>query len=81
MAETANTAKDRCKHPGCNCSTSKGDKYCSPHCETVKTGRRKLPRVRTSTVQRKISTRIYAGLSVLSRLRAFVFRKVDSRYS
>ena len=31
-------SKNRCKHPGCTCLAAKDSKYCSPHCETVKTG-------------------------------------------
>jgi len=26
---------DKCAHPGCNCPTPKGRKYCSPYCEAV----------------------------------------------
>jgi hypothetical protein len=28
----------RCKHPGCNCMAAGDSSYCSPHCETVKSG-------------------------------------------
>lgn len=35
MAEQ-NTKK--CKHPGCNCMPGSDSGYCSPHCETVKSG-------------------------------------------
>jgi hypothetical protein len=24
-----------CAHPGCDCPALKGEKYCSPHCETA----------------------------------------------
>ena len=30
--------KNRCAHPGCSCLATEGSKYCSPHCETVKSG-------------------------------------------
>jgi hypothetical protein len=30
--------KNRCGHTGCSCLAAKDSKYCSPHCETVKTG-------------------------------------------
>jgi len=28
----------RCEHPGCNCVAPQDSAYCSPHCETVKSG-------------------------------------------
>ena len=30
--------KNPCAHPGCSCLANNDSKYCSPHCETVKTG-------------------------------------------
>jgi len=27
--------KDKCAHPGCECSVAEGSKYCSPYCESV----------------------------------------------
>jgi hypothetical protein len=27
--------ENTCAHPGCNCAPVKGEKYCSPHCETA----------------------------------------------
>jgi hypothetical protein len=29
--------KDKCAHPTCSCTAAQDSKYCSPHCETVKT--------------------------------------------
>ncbi len=34
-----NDKKDNsCAHPSCSCPTANDSKYCSPHCETMKTG-------------------------------------------
>ena len=30
--------KNRCAHPGCSCLVTDNSEYCSPHCETVKSG-------------------------------------------
>lgn len=27
--------ENQCAHTGCNCTVPSGEKYCSPHCETV----------------------------------------------
>ncbi|MBS1791703.1 MAG: hypothetical protein JST85_28605 [Acidobacteria bacterium] len=27
--------ENRCAHPGCSCSTTQDEKYCSPYCETA----------------------------------------------
>ena len=46
--------KDRCKHPGCTCLAAKDSKYCSPHCETVRPGRRSLADVGIRNVLAKL---------------------------
>ena len=30
-----NKDKNKCAHPSCTCTTTPGEKYCSPHCETT----------------------------------------------
>ena len=30
--------KNRCAHTGCSCLVGNDSRYCSPHCETLKTG-------------------------------------------
>jgi len=32
-----NKNRDKCAHPSCNCNAAQDSKYCSPHCETLKT--------------------------------------------
>jgi hypothetical protein len=30
------TDQKKCSNPACSCATSKGESFCSPHCESVK---------------------------------------------
>jgi len=32
------TKKSQCAHAGCSCLVANDSRYCSPHCETLKTG-------------------------------------------
>ena len=33
----ADKKKDQCAHTGCSCLVGNDSRYCSPHCETLKT--------------------------------------------